>query len=100
MVERITPERFLEADGLAGWQADEGSAWATFRTGDFTSGAAFVGAIAEIADELNHHPDVDLRYPSVKVVSSTHSAGGVTELDVLLAQRVTAAAHARGFAID
>jgi len=42
---------------------------------------------------------VDLRYPTVKVVTSTHSEGGLTVLDVQLAQRVTAAARARGLAM-
>lgn len=96
MATRITPQQFREAPGLDPWQADAEVASVTFRTPDFAAGAAFVGEIAAIADELDHHPDVDLRYGSVTVRTTTHSSGGLTDLDVALAQRITQSAHARG----
>jgi len=100
MVTRISPEQFRDAEGLGGWQAGPDSATATFASGDFGSGAAFVSDIAGIANGMNHHPDVDLRYATVRVTTSTHSEGGLTGLDVTLAQRITQAAAARGFAVS
>jgi len=97
MVTRISPQEFREADGLEDWQVEDDAASIVLKTPDFGAGAAFVGDIAEIANGMNHHPDVDLRYSTVTVRTSTHSEGGLTDLDVALAQRVTEAARARGF---
>ncbi|MFI2101679.1 4a-hydroxytetrahydrobiopterin dehydratase [Isoptericola sp. NPDC019693] len=92
MSDSITPRQFAQADGVADWQADDGSAWAVFRSGSFAAGARFVDAIAEIADAVNHHPDVDLRYATVLVRTSSHDAGGLTTRDVDLARRISDAA--------
>ncbi|MEU2201331.1 4a-hydroxytetrahydrobiopterin dehydratase [Isoptericola sp. NPDC019482] len=92
MSDSITPRQFAQADGVADWQADDGSAWAVFRSGSFAAGARFVDAIAEIADAVNHHPDVDLRYAAVTVRTSSHDAGGLTTRDVDLARRISEAA--------
>jgi pterin-4a-carbinolamine dehydratase len=56
-----------------------------------------VGALADAAD---HHPDVDLRYPSVTVRLTTHDAGGLTAKDVALARRIDAAARHQGIAVS
>ncbi len=52
---------------------------------DFGTAVQFVNALAPACEELDHHPDLALRWRWVDVVLSTHSAGGVTELDVTLA---------------
>lgn len=70
---------------------------AQFHTGDFAAGAQFVAGIAAIADEMNHHPDVDLRYGHVSVVTTSHDAGGVTERDVELARRISVLADESSF---
>jgi len=93
MSDSITPREFLHADGVADWQADDGSAWAVFRSGSFAAGARFVDAIAEIADAVNHHPDVDLRYATLTVRTSSHDSGGLTTRDVDLARRISDAAR-------
>jgi 4a-hydroxytetrahydrobiopterin dehydratase len=96
----IEAEQFLATPGLGDWEFEAGAATVTFRTPDFTSGARFALEVAAIADELDHHPDVDLRYGSVTVRTSTHSTGGLTRLDIVLAQRVTELAAGLGFAAD
>jgi 4a-hydroxytetrahydrobiopterin dehydratase len=58
----------------------------TFRS--FAEGIAFVTRIAGIADAMDHHPDIDIRYTKVTLMLSTHSAGGITELDLRLAGEV------------
>jgi 4a-hydroxytetrahydrobiopterin dehydratase len=42
----------------------------------------------EVAEEEEHHPDIDIRYNKVRLVLSTHSKGGLTELDFNLAERI------------
>jgi 4a-hydroxytetrahydrobiopterin dehydratase len=55
---------------------------------DFPTAAAFVNRLAPRCEELNHHPDLALRWRWVEIELSTHSAGGVTELDLQLASIV------------
>jgi 4a-hydroxytetrahydrobiopterin dehydratase len=71
-------------------------AYAHFRTGSFAVGIALVDAIGRLADAANHHPDVDLRHEGVTVRLSTHDFGGLSERDVALARRISAAAIAAG----
>ncbi|HZE41964.1 MAG TPA: VOC family protein [Stackebrandtia sp.] len=85
---------------LPGWRVLLHSVYATFDTGDFNAGAAFVAEIARLADAVDHHPDVVLRYPSVNVSIHSHDVGGLTSRDVRLARQITEAAEARGIAVD
>ncbi|ACU69676.1 transcriptional coactivator/pterin dehydratase [Catenulispora acidiphila DSM 44928] len=59
-----------------------------FTAADFPAAIAVVDKVAVIAEELNHHPDIDIRWRTVRFRLSTHSAGGVTELDLQLARRI------------
>ena len=51
----------------------------------YAAGIALVDAVAAVADEVDHHPDIDIRWTTVTFRLSTHSAGGITALDVELA---------------
>jgi 4a-hydroxytetrahydrobiopterin dehydratase len=51
----------------------------------FAAAIAFVNRVAELADQVDHHPDIDIRYNAVTFVLSTHSAGGLTARDFALA---------------
>lgn len=74
--------------GLPGW-ARRGDVLAkTFTFPRFSDGIAFVDAVAAAADGMDHHPDIDIRYTKVTMSLSTHSAGGITELDLTLASRI------------
>jgi 4a-hydroxytetrahydrobiopterin dehydratase len=55
---------------------------------DFMTGIRLVHDVAVVAEELDHHPDVDIRWRNVTFTLSTHSKGGVTERDVGLARRI------------
>jgi 4a-hydroxytetrahydrobiopterin dehydratase len=83
-------------EGLEDWRVVAGRLHATFRTGTLARGIELVRRIGEIADELDHHPDLDVRYFRVHVRSVTHDAGGLTERDVRLARRITAVAAELG----
>lgn len=82
------------------WRVVLGSLRATFRTGSFARGAELVAAVAAAADELDHHPDVLLRYGTVTVTTQSHDVGALTVRDVELARRVSALAAERGLDAD
>src|ERR1700735_5906411 len=90
MTERISPQEFLQADGVDDWRVVSGIACAYFGTGSFRAGVALVDAIGDLADAANHHPDVDLRYPSVVVWLSTHDVGGLSSRDVGVGRQISA----------
>lgn len=74
---------------LSDWRPLFGTLCARFRTGDFTTGARLVAGIAEAADAMDHHPDVDLRYGYVEVRMWSHDVGGITARDVRLARAIS-----------
>lgn len=101
MVEAITGEEFAAADGVADWRVlDSGQVGTVFRTGSFAKGVELVTRIGALADAANHHPDVDLRYPSVTVRVSTHEIDGLSQRDVELARAISAAARELGVEAD
>lgn len=55
---------------------------------DFRTGIAVVDAVAELAEEVDHHPDIDVRWTTLRLAVWTHVAGGITQLDVELAHRI------------
>ncbi|CAB4936964.1 unannotated protein [freshwater metagenome] len=60
---------------------------------DFLAAIALVNRVAQIAEELDHHPDILVHeWNHVRLTLSTHSAGGITELDLGLAERLDALA--------
>lgn len=73
---------------LPGWTRRANALVKTFTFDRFADGIAFVGTIAGIADGMDHHPDIDIRYTKILVSLSTHSAGGITQLDLDLAERI------------
>jgi len=94
---RITPAEFAALDGLDDWRFVLGGIHASFRADSFGAAAALVTQIAAAAEELVHHPDIDVRYPErVRVYLTTHATGGLTTLDADLARVISAAAAAAG----
>lgn len=73
---------------LSGWSRRGDTLVKTYVFGTFAEGIAFVGKVAEIADAMNHHPDIDIRYTKVTLSLSTHDAGGITEMDLRLAESI------------
>ena len=57
---------------------------------DFSAAMLYVGAVASLAQADNHHPDILIQWNKVTLTLSTHSAGGLTELDFALAKRISA----------
>jgi 4a-hydroxytetrahydrobiopterin dehydratase len=83
-------------DALAGtaFRHAEGHLVGAFTTADFSSAVRVLDAVALVADELNHHPDVRLGWGRVEFALTSHDVGGVTQRDVDLASRIGAVAAA------
>jgi 4a-hydroxytetrahydrobiopterin dehydratase len=76
------------------WAAVDGRDAITrsLRFADFAAAFAFMTQVALKAEAMDHHPEWSNVYNRVEVVLTTHSAGGVTALDVELARAIDAAA--------
>lgn len=72
----------------AGWTRRGNAIIKTFEFPTFPEAIAFVNRIAEAAERMDHHPDVDIRYTKVTCSLSTHSAGGITQRDFKLATAI------------
>ena len=79
-----------ELGSLPGWSRRGGTLQKTFAFPTFPAAIAFVNRVAEAAEAMEHHPDLDIRYTKVAAALSTHSAGGITQLDLDLARRMDA----------
>lgn len=76
-----------------GWNLVDEAFVREFAFPSFAAAAQFVAVIGRIADEVDHHPEVDLRYPGIVTVHVTsHDTGGVTDRDVRLATLLNASA--------
>ncbi len=93
---RLTASAVAADRELADWRVLLGRLTARYATGDFATGARLVAAVTEVAEGLDHHPDVDLRYPHVTVTTVSHDVGHLTERDRELARGVSAAARRLG----
>jgi 4a-hydroxytetrahydrobiopterin dehydratase len=59
----------------------------TFQFKDFPAAIKFVDAVAELAEQAGHHPDIDIRWNKVTLTLTTHDAGGLTKKDFVLARK-------------
>lgn len=100
MTDRMSSRAFHESEGVEDWRVLYGRAFACFRTGSFVTGVALVAAIAEEAEALDHHPDVQLRYADVAVRLVSHDIGDLSARDLELARRISAAARDLGVRAD
>ena len=74
---------------LDGWELSDGKLHRELRFADFAAAFGFMAAAATVAAEMDHHPEWSNVYSRVTVDLVTHDAGGVTELDLQLAQRMS-----------
>src|SRR6476620_807319 len=70
------------------WELEKKHIERTFEFDDFTESIDFVNSVAEVSEDEEHHPDIDIRYNKVRLILSTHSKGGLTDLDFSLAERI------------
>jgi 4a-hydroxytetrahydrobiopterin dehydratase len=75
-------------DKLTGWQRDGDAIVRTAKLPSFPAAIEAVREVAEIAEARSHHPDIDIRWRTVTFRCSTHSKGGITDLDIELAEQI------------
>ena len=73
------------------WEVRDGKLTRSFELASFPEAIAFVGKVAELAEEQDHHPDIDIRWRTVTLAVNTHDQGGaITDKDHRLAAAVDA----------
>jgi len=77
-------DRALERE-LPQWRQDGDSIVREVEAASFLDGIRLVQQVAEVAEDLDHHPDIDIRWRTLTFRLSTHSAGGLTSKDLRLA---------------
>jgi len=93
-------DRFAEA-GLSGWFVRGSQARAAFSCGTFTAAGELAAEVARVCDELDHHADIEVRFPDlVRVVSWSRDVGGLSERDLRLARAVSALLDERRRAVE
>ncbi|WP_153506145.1 VOC family protein [Cumulibacter manganitolerans] len=96
----MTLTRTQASAALPGWRYLLGRMQVAVRTNSFAAGLELVNAIGAVAEEQNHHPEIDLRYPLVHVAVSSHDVGGITERDVRFGEAVSKLIEERGLAVE
>jgi 4a-hydroxytetrahydrobiopterin dehydratase len=77
-----------ELAGLPGWSRRGGSLTKTYRFATFPAAITFVTRVADVAESMDHHPDIDIRHTRLTFTLSTHDAGGITSSDLSLAREI------------
>ena len=93
-------QRLSESDvksalaGLPGWSLENGELVRTVTFKDFVQAIRFVNQVADAAESVQHHPDIDIRYNRVRLGLVTHDAGGITSNDTSIANKISQLADA------
>ena len=91
VADRLSPDELSTALGdLPLWSGDTDGIRRTVELPTFRDAVTAITRIADVAEEMDHHPDIDLRWRTLHLHVVTHSAGGVTENDLELARRIDA----------
>ncbi len=101
--ERGTPRKTAAEVGealraLPGWEAQQDGArlHRRFQFADFVQAMRFVNAMAGLAEAEQHHPDFTVHYSTVEVTLWTHTVGGLSDNDFIMAAKIAALPEARG----
>ena len=87
-VQKLDAEKIaLALAAVPDWKLSDATIVRTFQFKDFPAAIQFVAAVAALAEQAWHHPDIDIRWNKVTLVLATHDAGGLTEKDFALARQ-------------
>jgi len=78
--------------GYPGWELVGGQIQKTYGLKDFKTAMEFANQVAMMAENADHHPDINISYNKVTFILSTHSENGVTEKDFNLAKDIESSA--------
>ncbi len=73
---------------LPQWKLADGSITRTYRTHSWKGTLMVINTVGHLAEAAWHHPDIVASYASVQVKLNTHSAGGITDKDFVLAAKI------------
>ena len=85
LIEEQIQQRIKE---LKGWTRSGKEIKKSTKLKDFVEAMGFVTSVAILAEKMDHHPDIDIRWNTVHLTLSTHSAGGLTDYDFNLAKQI------------
>ena len=89
--EKLSEEEVGQALGdLPGWKFKEDKIKKKFEFANFAEALAFVNKVGEIAERLDHHPDIKFGWGYAKIKTTTHDRDGVTDFDIELAKQIDA----------
>jgi len=77
-----------ELGGLPGWSRRGDSLTKTYRFPTFPASITFVTRVADVAESMDHHPDIDIRHTRLTFTLSSHDVGGITTNDLALAREI------------
>jgi 4a-hydroxytetrahydrobiopterin dehydratase len=94
MAELLTDDQIDTAirDHLPNWKVVDNALVRSVKKDSFMDGIRLVATVAQLADSMNHHPDIDIRYTTITFRVSSHEAGGITDDDLVLARHIDTAA--------
>ncbi len=72
----------------SGWKLKQDAMVKDFAFPTFRDAIVFLNRVATIADTSDHHPDIDIRYTQIRILLTTHDAGGLTEKDLTVAEEI------------
>ena len=93
MADRLTDAQIAEGlTKLPGWRHEGEAIVHDFQFVDFVAALGFIAQVGALAERANHHPELTNVYNRVRIALSTHDAGGITDLDLKLADAISARA--------
>ncbi|MEV4260254.1 4a-hydroxytetrahydrobiopterin dehydratase [Kribbella sp. NPDC049584] len=94
MAELLTDDQIDLAirDHLPQWKVVDKELVREVKAPSFLDGIRLVATVAQLAESMNHHPDIDIRYTTITFRVTTHDAGGITDDDLVLARHIDTAA--------
>jgi 4a-hydroxytetrahydrobiopterin dehydratase len=96
MADLLDDDAIAEAlSGLPGWERDGDSIVRSAKLRTFRDAIDTVDEVADLAEEHDHHPDIDIRFSTLVFTLSTHSEGGLTAKDTDLAGRINVVLDSR-----
>ena len=94
MAELLTDDQIDLAlrDHLPEWKVVDNELVRSIKRDTFLDGIRLVATVGQLAESMNHHPDMDIRYTTITFRISSHDAGGITDDDLVLARHIDTAA--------
>jgi 4a-hydroxytetrahydrobiopterin dehydratase len=88
-VAKLSPEQIREElSGLKGWKHEGDFLVKSFKFKEFMEGIGFINKVAKLAERLEHHPDIHVRWTTVRLEVQSHDEGGVTKRDIRLVRAI------------